>query len=88
MRTRFQTETGSVYELDYSNKTWKRLSRTEMSGFIRTDGGEFYGDIDITVGHRAFIFGPPIVDGAEGRIVATSMVVLIEHEPYDELKDP
>ena len=76
-RVRFQTETGSIYELARAasgETTWQRLSATLASGPLRTDGGRLLEWPEVIIGARCVLQCEPLNPPAP-RIVATSFVV-------------
>src|SRR2546430_2740267 len=59
----FLTETGSRYEVNYDLKTWKRLSKTSKSGFIRGESGNLLHYPAIIVGQPCTIVDDAILPG-------------------------
>ena len=81
-RVRFQTETGSVYELTRAasgKMSWQRLSATLVSGPLRTDGGRLLAWPEVVVGARCLLMCEPLNPPAP-RVVATSFVVTLLDE--------
>jgi hypothetical protein len=77
MRTKFQTETGSVYIVDADAMAWERLSTGPESGHVRTKVGALTHVPAIIVGESVALMGPPFVEGAVARAIITSRVVEI-----------
>ena len=82
MITRFRTETGSVYALDFDAMRWKRESKTDEGGCIRKLDGEESGPMiaatAVTIGRSVIIYAPPYPGTSEdtkGRSIITSAVV-------------
>ncbi|HJP89050.1 MAG TPA: hypothetical protein VJ850_08455 [Candidatus Limnocylindrales bacterium] len=78
-RIRFQTETGSIYELSRSAAgamAWRRLSATLASGDLRSDRGTLVDWPEVVVGGRCFLLSEPI-NPPFPRLVSTSFVVAI-----------
>jgi len=76
-RIRFQTETGSIFELTRTRTGamyWQRLSATLASGVLRTDGGRLLAWPEVVIGARCQMLSEPI-DAPFPRGVATSFVV-------------
>jgi hypothetical protein len=77
-RVRFQTETGSVYEIvrDARGMRWRRLTATLGSGPLRNDGANLLSWPEVRVGERCSLpsesLAPPFP-----RLVFTSVVVAI-----------
>ena len=75
---RFQTENGSIYDLDQEKMTWKRLFASSRSDSIRAEQGELLFWPKIKVGQTALledknVKGPTYL----GHIVETSKVMEI-----------
>lgn len=68
------TETGSLYRINYDNKTWERLEETPMSGRVRTDSGP-WNEVIIVEGFPMLIEGPPLDPTMWKRQITTSIVV-------------
>lgn len=77
MKKRITTDTGSVYII--TDKTWERVSKSQESGPIRTEGGSILNHypLEIEVGHPIVIITDRIVEG-KSRFLATSKVATIE----------
>lgn len=78
-RVRFQTETGSVYELLRAAEgamTWSRLSATMASGTLRNERGTLLEWPEVVVGGRCFLLCEPVNPPCP-RLVSTSFVVAI-----------
>jgi len=76
MRTKFKTETGSIYLVDTDAMTWERLSNTGVSP-IRTETGPLTEVPELVVGRSAELIGPPFVPNAVARAIITSRIVEI-----------
>jgi len=74
---RFQTENGSIYDLDQEKMTWKRLFASSQSGSIRAEQGELLFWPEIKVGQTALLEDTQIRRGWNGHIVETSKVTEI-----------
>ena len=70
------TSTGSVYQVDMTNKTWKRLEegQDKSTNPLRTTQGTFRKCSVPTVGHGITIWCEPITPGTAGRLIYTSDV--------------
>jgi hypothetical protein len=78
MKTKFRTESGSLYEIDYVNRTWARLQHNEaVSPFVRTPDGTFDNVPEIVVGRPVIITGPSLTPGGLFRIIQTTPVTEI-----------
>jgi len=78
-RIRFQTETGSVYELvrtEAGEMSWARLSATLASGDLRNAGGRLLHWPEVVIGARCDLIGEPL-NPPFPRAVRTSFVVAI-----------
>jgi hypothetical protein len=76
---RFQTETGSIYQLTRvatGAMSWSRLSATMASGTLRTEGGALREWPEVVIGRRCHLIGEP-VNPPFPRFVSTSFVVAI-----------
>lgn len=71
------TKNGSVYRIDYDNKTWERLSETENSGPVRTEGGP-WDEVLLVEGFPMVIYGPPLDPKMDKRKITTSEVEKVE----------
>jgi hypothetical protein len=73
------TRNGSVYRLDYENKTWERVGETSTSGALRTDGRGTWTEVYLPgEGFPLVISGPPVDPEMEMRQITTSPVTNIE----------
>lgn len=75
--TRFQTETGSAYEVDLERMTWRRTP-TFGSGVLRGESGPLLALGLDEVGRSAILLCPPFRVGGPLRTIMTSTVVAIE----------
>ena len=73
------TESGSVYHIGLLSKTWSRLSATENSGPLRSQGGEFEDIEPIEIGKPVTMFCPSI-NPPYKRLIQTSLVTKIEED--------
>lgn len=78
MRTRYTTDSGSVYEIDNEQMTWTRLKQTSASGLLRSGWGPYWELDCLGVGFPLVLTCPPINPDADRRVVSTSPVVAIE----------
>jgi hypothetical protein len=72
---RFRTETGSVYEID--GDCWHSTSVS-----TRTKDGVFLTHTPILVGESVVFTCPPLVEGFDYRVIATSPVTEILEPEY------
>lgn len=88
MKTRFRTETGSLYEIDFALKTWARLEPPRYQGAspLRTLEGSFTEISPIEVGHSVEIISAPLDLTKDFRSILTSHVVVTEREEPNEVK--
>jgi hypothetical protein len=77
---RITTTSGSIYELDTVARTWRRTPSLG-SGTLRSEGGPLIALHIAGVGSPAIIWGPPMTDDSEVRLITTSAVVAIEPFP-------
>lgn len=80
MKTVFQTESGSVYEIDHSSMTWAQSEAGADRGplALRTDSGVILQVGAIKQGQSVYIVGPALRDGFAGRLIITSPVISLE----------
>lgn len=76
---RFETLTGSLYELDLGLLVWRRVVRTSRSGDLRMEGGEVIALGPLRVGYSAALLTLPF-DADVMRLLTTSPVVRIERQ--------
>jgi hypothetical protein len=76
--TRFWTESGSEYEVDYGESVWRR-AHNPKSPLVRTQNGIFWRVSPIAVGYAAQILCPPLAPDANVRVIQSTRVVRIEH---------
>lgn len=80
-----KTETGSVYHINTTDKTWEQ---TEQGGDVplvsaaplRSTSGSYVKVSDPSVGLGLLIQCPPLIQGTAGRLIYTSDVVEIIKE--------
>lgn len=84
MKLKITTQSGSVYIIDPTAKTWERVHATALSGTIRTTGGVFEEMYPITVGNGLLMFCPPLEMNGPPRMIYTSNVT--EIEPLEEIQ--
>lgn len=79
---RFQTETGSVYEVsrDVDGMRWRRLSATLASGTLRNDGAELLRWPDILIGHPCTLDSEPFVPPFPRVVWTSEVVAILEHQ--------
>lgn len=71
MKERITTKSGSVYILDYKNKTWTRI-KGKNAAPIRTDSGEFL-DVEFTP-FGLILTCPPIDSSTTFRFITTTPI--------------
>jgi len=71
-----KTETGSVYLLNRSRMSWRRASSSKYP--IRTDNGSLLEWPSIEVGKPLILIGPPLTEGADVRVISTSLITEIK----------
>jgi hypothetical protein len=81
-RIRFQTETGSVYEVsrDASGMRWRRLAATLASGDIRGEYGPLIAWPEVVVGQRCRLLSAPVNDPFLRRVTTSRVVAIVERE--------
>lgn len=79
---RFQTETGSVYEIsrDVDGMRWRRLSATLASGTLRSDGASLLSWPDVRVGDRCVLPSEPFVPPFPRVVWTSEVVAILEHQ--------
>jgi len=77
-RFRFQTATGSRYEVDNRELTWHRIIATLASGLLRSGSGRLVSQVDPVIGLRVVLVCEPFAPGLGTRLVVTTPVVTIE----------
>lgn len=85
---RVQTISGSVYLLDREKMTWKRERlrdyTIEQDGTTVDEVRTADGTIDkwprLVTGESMILFGPPITEGAVGRMIATSPILEVSED--------
>lgn len=78
---RFETESGSLYELDHDARTWRRLRHADDSTAVRTPDGSFTQASPVIVGRSVHIVGAPLDPAADLRLITTSPVTRIVPVP-------
>lgn len=80
MITRFKTEHGSIYEIDYDLKTWKCIDKAQDNDplGLRTMEGVFNHISPIELGYRVDLYCIPLTTEASFRYISTSPVVGFE----------
>jgi len=79
---RFQTETGSIYELTRTRSGamfWQRLSATMASGVLRTNGGRLLAWPEVVIGARCQMLGEPINPPFLRRVDTSFVVAILDH---------
>lgn len=80
MITRFLTKSGSLYELNSEQMTWRRVLKTEKSGRTRKSNGRLIHWPVIEKGKSVLMFDDDVKPGALAHCVVTSVVVVIEEQ--------
>lgn len=75
--TTFRTATGSTYEIDCSELTWRRVP-TFRSGVLRSELGRLVAVRPLEVGLPGFLLCPPFQSAGPPRAIITTLVVAIE----------
>jgi hypothetical protein len=75
----FRTATGSAYEVNLRQMTWRRAP-TMRSGVLRSEAGSLWLVRSLKVGEPAILFCPPFRPGGPLRAIITSPVVAIGSE--------
>lgn len=85
---RFQTETGSVYEIsrDIDGMRWRRLSATLASGTLRNDGAALLSWPDVRVGDRCVLPSEPFMPPFPRVVWTSEVVAILEHELPGEVR--
>lgn len=76
--SRFQTESGSHYEIDYARRTWTRLVAGSGSEMVRGQEGPFDSISPIVRDQPVIIHGPPLTVGMDLRRIETTPVTMID----------
>ncbi len=78
MKKKVTTETGSIYIIDLTNKTWERIEMGVNSDPIRTNGGAILNNhpLKMEIGESLNIITDKITD--KMRLISTSPVISIE----------
>ena len=79
---RFQTETGSIYEItrDSEGMRWRRLSATLASGTLRNDGAPLLRWPTVRVGERCALLSEPFVPPLPRLVWTSNVVAILERE--------
>lgn len=74
------TESGSIYLIDESNKTWERVKEPSFISNVplRSPKDTYQKISPIEIGKSLEIIGPPFHNLASSRLIVTSPVVRIE----------
>ncbi|HYK95253.1 MAG TPA: hypothetical protein VE011_05205 [Candidatus Dormibacteraeota bacterium] len=85
-RVRFQTETGSVYEIvrDTRGMRWRRLTATLASGPLRNDGADLLSWPEVRVGERCSLLSEPFTPPFPRTVFTSVVVAILEREPGGE----
>lgn len=80
-KVRVTTETGSIYLIDFENKTWERLNKTGESGPTRTESGDILNEVPLVIhiGQSINISTNKIDQSATIRLISTSKVISVEN---------
>ena len=86
---RFQTATGSVYEVarNSDGMRWQRITATFASGVLRNEGARLLEWPDVRVGRSCLLLSEPY-DPPDLRLVWTSVVVAILGHATGTIDDP
>jgi hypothetical protein len=86
---RFQTATGSVYEVarDPSGMRWQRITATFASGVLRNEGARLLEWPEVRVGHSCQLLSESLKP-PDPRLVWTSVVVAILEQATEAVADP
>jgi len=76
----FRTATGSTYEIDCRDMSWRRLP-TLRSGILRSESGPLVALRQLELGLPAVLLCPPFLPGGPPRAIVTAPVVQIDHAP-------
>lgn len=76
----------SIYKIDTVAKTWERVSTTNSGekDRLRTTSGTYVSIEGVEVGHSMAIICPPIVEGADFRLLLTSRIISIDYAKEDK----
>lgn len=83
-----RTETGSLYEIDFYQKTWARIEppkRESVAHPLRTSRGTYDEISQPCIGAALRMVCPQYVANASGRYITTSRVVEIAYLPLADL---
>jgi len=81
------TQSGSIYHIGLLSKTWTRLSKSDESGLLRIEEGEFEEIGPVKIGMPLRMFCKPYNEYAQGRIIQTSHVTKIEEDNDNSSSD-
>jgi hypothetical protein len=83
---RFQTETGSIYEIsrDAEGMRWRRLSATLASGPLRNEGAELVRWPEVRVGERCPLVSVPFIPSLQRLVLTSTVVAILSGEPPAE----
>lgn len=77
-----ETLAGSTYIINPINRTWKRQSRSDQSGEIRTEFGQYEG-LSLDLGESLILRCLPLTEGAQYRLITTSIVTFVQEYESD-----
>jgi hypothetical protein len=77
-----ETLMGSVYIINPVSKTWKRTSKSEKSGEIRTEFGQYEG-LSLDLGESLILRCLPPIRGTQFRLITTSIVTFVQEYESD-----
>jgi hypothetical protein len=85
-RVRFQTETGSIYEIsrDAEGRRWRRISATLASGPLRNEGAELVRWPEVRVGERCPLVSVPFIPSLQRLVLTSTVVAILAGEPPAE----
>lgn len=73
------TETGSVYHVGTNSKNWSRVWKSEKSGKLRSEEGEFLEIRQMVLGEPLKLLCPTI-NLTHPRLVVTSPIIRLEED--------
>jgi hypothetical protein len=74
------TENGSIYEINRTDKIWKRVSWPSWSTGVRSRGGTYRTASSSTCGQPLIITADPLDPSADLRLITTSCIVKVEEK--------
>lgn len=77
----FRTASGSRYEIDNHNLTWRRTAASLASGRLRSESGRLVRAVRPVLGSSAVLVSEPLAPSLGYRVVVTTPVVALEPVP-------